>query len=156
MELAPHDISLFQFLTDSFPLKVQSLGGCFLQDNIHDTTITYLKYPSGIQGHIYVSWLHPFKEHRLVIIGSKGSFHFEDSAQKKELLFYENDKTNIKEPLKLKNKNSTHIKFDSSLPLSNELEYFLSVIKGEPLDIANIDQGIEVVKILEMAKKSLS
>ena len=58
--------------------------------------------------------------------------------------------------MKLKNKNSTQIKFDSSLPLSNELEYFLSVIKGEPVDIANIDQGIEVVKILEMATKSLS
>ena len=85
---APHDISLFQYFNDSFPLEVYSDGGAFLQKNIHDSTITYLKYPNGVHGHIYVSWLHPFKEHRIVIIGSKGSLHFEDYPEKK-LLFYE-------------------------------------------------------------------
>ena len=68
---APHDIALFQYFTDSFPKQVDSMGGDFLQKGVHDTTITYLKYPKKIHGHIYVSWLHPFKEHRLVIIGSK-------------------------------------------------------------------------------------
>ena len=66
---APHDISLFQYFNDSFPVEVQSKGSAFIQKDIHDTTITYLKYPNGVNGHIYVSWLHPFKEHRLVIIG---------------------------------------------------------------------------------------
>ena len=49
--------------------------------------MTYLKYPNDIHGHIYVSWLHPFKEHRLVIIGSKGSLHFENKKHGDELIF---------------------------------------------------------------------
>ena len=151
---APHDISLFQFYSNSFPSKVFSLGGDFLQKNIHDTTITYLKYPNGIQGHIYVSWLHPFKEHRLVVIGSKGSLHFEDSINNKPLLFYEKDDS--KGILSLKNKIPKKIEYQSVLPLENELKYFIEVIKGKPTEIANIDEGMDVIKILEMASKSLN
>ena len=68
-----------------------------MQEGIPDSTLMQLEYENKVKGHIFVSWLHPFKEHRLVIIGSKGSFHFEDSAQKKELLFYENDKRFIQQ-----------------------------------------------------------
>ena len=152
---APHDISLFQFFSDSFPSDIYSTGGDFLQKNIHDTTITYLKYPNGIQGHIYASWLHPFKEHRLVLIGSKGSLHFEDSAQNKPLLFYEKDETEALNTIKIKNKISKKIEYDPSLPLENELKYFIEIIRGDIIKKAGIDEGIDVIKILEMASKSL-
>jgi len=153
---APHDISLFQFFSNSYPFEVVSRGGAFLQKNIHDTTITYLKYPNGIQGHIYVSWLHPFKEHRLVIIGSKGSLHFEDSAENKPLLFYEKDNSHNEDKLLLKNKVSKKIKYESVLPLENELKYFIKIINGSSIKQANIDEGIDVINILEMASKSLN
>ncbi|MBC8344704.1 MAG: Gfo/Idh/MocA family oxidoreductase [Candidatus Marinimicrobia bacterium] len=152
---APHDISLFQFFTESFPNDVQSSGGAFIQENIHDTTITYLNYPNGVQGHIYVSWLHPFKEHRLVVIGSKGSLHFEDSTDSKPLLFYEKDMGNIVNELSLKNKPSKIIKYEKTLPLTNELKYFIDVIGGKPINKASLKEGIDVVKILEIATASL-
>ena len=151
---APHDISLFQFFSNSFPSQVFSVGGDFLQKRIHDTTITYLKYPNGIEGHIYVSWLHPFKEHRLVVIGSKGSLHFEDSIKDKPLLFYEKNKP--KDFVSLKNKNPEKIEYHSSPPLENEIKYFIQIIKGNTVNIANIDEGINVIKILEMASNSLN
>ena len=153
---APHDISLFQFFTESFPVEVQSSGGAFIQKNIHDTTITYLKYPDGAQGHIYVSWLHPFKEHRLVIIGSKGSLHFEDSAENKPLLFYEKDSDPDLNLLSLKNKPSRKIEYEQTLPLTNELKYFIDVVRGKKIDKATFDEGLDVVKILEMATNSLT
>tara|TARA_Y100001936_G_C16089971_1_gene685205 strand:- start:5270 stop:6250 length:981 start_codon:yes stop_codon:yes gene_type:complete len=150
---APHDISIFQYLSRSFPSSVISLGSDILQKNIHDTTITYLKYPNGIQGHIFVSWLHPFKEHRLVVVGSKGSVHFDDSSKDKKLLFYE--KVSSADQLDLKNKISKNVKFDETLPLENELKYFIQVTQGKKIKKSNIDQGIDVIKILEMATKSL-
>jgi UDP-2-acetamido-3-amino-2,3-dideoxy-glucuronate N-acetyltransferase len=152
--LAPHDISLFQFFIESFPLEVQSSGGIYLQNKIHDTTITYLKYINGVQGHIYVSWLHPFKEHRLVIIGSKGSLHFEDSINK--LLFYEKVNNPNSNSLTLKNKPSKIIDYEISKPLTNELKYFIDIIKGKKVDKAKFEEGLDVVKILELASKSLS
>ena len=152
---APHDISLFQYFTDSFPDKVISHGSEFLQKNIHDSTVTYLKYPENIEGHIYVSWLHPFKEHRIVVIGSEGSIHYEDSAKNKPLLFYENF------PLKnqknsAKNKKPKSIKYDPALPLDNILKYFINIVDGQNVSLANINEGIDNIKILEMASKSLN
>ena len=151
---APHDISLFQFFSNSFPNEINTSGGAFLQNDIFDTTITYLKYPNGIQGHIYVSWLHPFKEHRLVIIGSKGTLHFEDSSETKPLLFYEKVIRDNKE-LFLENKSPRLIEYDSGSPLKNELKYFVEIIEGKPICKANIQEGLDVIKILEIATKSL-
>ena len=89
----------------------------------------------------------------MVIIGSKGSIHFDDSTKDKILLFYEKDTT--KGQLDLKNKISKKISYDKSLPLENELKYFIDVINGTKIKKANIDQGIDVIRILEMATKSL-
>ena len=153
---APHDISLFQYFSNSFPSSVISHGGDFLQKSIQDTTITYLKYPNGIQGHIYVSWLHPFKEHRLVIIGSKGSLHFEDSLKSKPLLFYENNNSLSAKLKIIKNKIPKKIEYETTFPLENELKYFMRIIKGEDVSIASIDEGIDVIKILENSSSSLN
>ena len=86
---APHDISLFQYFFQNNPTEVVSRGIDILQPGIHDSTITSLKYPNNTMGHIFVSWLHPFKEHRFVIVGSEGMIHFEDSLSNKPLLFYD-------------------------------------------------------------------
>ena len=47
--------------------------------------LLHLNITNNKMGHIFVSWLHPFKEHRFVIIGSKGMIHFEDSIDGKPL-----------------------------------------------------------------------
>ena len=151
---APHDISLLQYFSDSFPLEVFSHGGAFLQKNIHDTTITYLKYPNGVQGHIYVSWLHPFKEHRIVIIGSKGTLHFEDYPEKK-LVLYEKKINSKPDEILLTNNPPKSIDFNQTKPLTNELKYFINVINGKKIKKSKINEGLDVVKILELASNSL-
>ena len=78
---APHDIALFNYFFEVYPINVNSNGIDILQKGIHDTSITSFKYDGKKMGHIFVSWLHPFKEHRFVIIGSKGMLHFEDSMK---------------------------------------------------------------------------
>ena len=78
---APHDISIFNYFTDSLPENINSFGGAFIQEGNHDTTITYFEYPNNIKTHIFVSWLHPFKELRIILIGSKGMISFEDSSE---------------------------------------------------------------------------
>ena len=59
---APHDIAIFQYLTDSIPMQINANGSTFLQEGIPDSTMTQLEYENGVKGHIFVSWLHPFKE----------------------------------------------------------------------------------------------
>ena len=59
-----------------------------LQRGIPDSTLTQLEYENGTKGHIFVSWLHPFKEHRLVVIGSEAMISFEDSSEERPLKLY--------------------------------------------------------------------
>lgn len=152
---APHDISIFQYLIGAKPVEVVSRGAAFLQTGIHDSTLTILRYPQNICGHIFVSWLHPFKEHRLVIIGAKGMFTFEDGADGGTLLYYEKGIDWVRgEPVRREGA-TEEIAFDRRMPLTAELEYFIEGLGKGPPKIADGASGVEVLEILEDATSSL-
>lgn len=153
---APHDISIFQFLIGSMPRRVTSRGAAFLQPSVHDTTITVLEYPENIVAHNFVSWLHPFKEHRLVVIGSKGMLSYEDSSREKQLLFYEKGIDWVKgEPIS-RDGPTESIPFNKAQPLQEELSYFISNLNAKEPLLSDYRNGLEVLEILEQATSSLS
>lgn len=152
---APHDISIFQYFIDAMPVEVVSRGGAFVQPHIHDTTMTVLSYPNHVVGHVFVSWLHPFKEHRLVVIGSKGMLSFEDSSDNKNIYFYEKGFDFIHgEPIK-RDGPTEQIACDKGMPLTEELRYFLSRLDGSPVETADAAGAAVVLEILEKATESL-
>jgi len=153
--LAPHDIAIFQYLTDSIPKTINATGSTFLQKGIPDSTLTQLEYQNGVKGHIFVSWLHPFKEHRLVVIGSEAMISFEDSLNEKPLKFYSKKidlKSGVPEkidgPVKM-------IPFEKRMPLEIELEYFCNHLMDVKPEISNIYHGYEVVKTLVEASSQI-
>jgi len=152
---APHDISLFNHFFNELPKKVFSNGVDILQKNIHDITITSFQFRKNKMGHIFVSWLHPFKEHRFVIIGSKGMLRFEDSIDTKPLTLYDKSVEFIDSIPSPRIGRSQKIEYDNSLPLTNELSYFLSKIPSGKIRIADGDSAVEVVKILEKSSEVL-
>ncbi|MBF0497477.1 MAG: Gfo/Idh/MocA family oxidoreductase [Deltaproteobacteria bacterium] len=83
---APHDISLILGLTGEMPTQVWAQGGNYLRPEIADVTISALKFPSGVRAHLFVSWLHPFKEQKLVVVGQKKMAVFNDLAPWSEKL----------------------------------------------------------------------
>ena len=153
--LAPHDIAIFQYFTGSYPKKIQSNGIAFLQKGVHDSTITQIEYKNDIKAHIFVSWLHPFKEHRLVVIGSEAMISFEDSIEGKPLKLYSKKfdlATGVPEkvdgPVEL-------IPYSKKMPLVAEYEYFIEHINGEKITYSNANHGLEVVKILVESSRQL-
>ena len=152
---APHDISIFQYLIGSQPIEVMSRGGAFVQAHLHDSTLTILTYPDNVVGHIFVSWLHPYKEHRLVLIGSKGMLSFDDASDEKKLLFYEKGIDWVKgEPIAREGPTEV-IPYEPGMPLTEELKYFIEHIGGAPIEVAGAQEAVEVLDILELATKSL-
>jgi len=151
---APHDISLFNYFFNDTPSKVSSNGLDILQKNIHDITITSFEYGKRKMGHIFVSWLHPFKEHRFVLIGSKGMLHFEDARENKKLIFYKKSVDLNGEFPVSKSDGAFEVNYSKELPLESELKYFISNMNGE-IEKANGDSAVEVMKILELASNSL-
>ena len=155
--LAPHDISIFQYITNSFPIKIASNGGDFVQDGVHDTTITFFEYPENIKAHIFVSWLHPFKEHRIVVIGSAGMITFDDSIDGKPLKLYQKGFEVIEgENLPLKNDGPIEeIQYDKKMPLTEELKYFINYMDSK-FNVSGIDNAVEVTEILIKSSEGLN
>jgi len=153
--LAPHDISIFQFLTNSYPSKIKATGSTFLQKGIPDSTLTHLEYENGIHGHIFVSWLHPFKEHRLVVIGSEAMITFEDSLSEKPLILHTKKIDLVNGIPEETNGPKELITYENKFPLTVELEYFIRHLDNDRPSIANGENGLEVVKILVDASKQL-
>jgi len=153
--LAPHDIAIFQYLTDSFPVRIQASGTTFLQKGIPDSTLTHLNYKNGIKGHIFVSWLHPFKEHRLVVIGSEAMISFEDSLEGKPLKLYSKKFDLVSGVPEKVDGPVEWIPYEKKMPLTVEFEYFLDHLDGQKPDVANGRHGLDVIKILVETSKQI-
>ncbi len=153
--LAPHDIAIFQYLTSSVPKTIDAKGSTFLQKGIPDSTLTQLEYENGVKGHIFVSWLHPFKEHRLVVIGSEAMISFEDSLKDKPLKLYSKKiDFNFGLPEKIDGPEKI-VSFQKKMPLEIELEYFINHLSKKKPDVSNIYHGLDVVKTLVKASEQL-
>jgi predicted dehydrogenase len=151
---APHDISIFDYFIGSPPVDVKSSGGAFLQTGIHDTTMTTLSYSGNIKAHIFVSWLHPYKEHKIIIVGSKGMISFEDSSSEKEIIFYDKG-VSFENGVPVKRDEGVKvIEYEKDFPLTREIQYFINNL-GKKIETSGGESGLEVVRVLEKAQKSI-
>jgi len=151
---APHDVSVLDYLIGRRVIKVEAKGAKFLQNEIFDTTLTQMEYPDNVHAHIFVSWLHPFKEQRLVVIGSKGMLSFDDSSVNKEIYFYDK-RIDFISGLPVKTENADEvISYEKRMALTEELRYFVEHLDGF-IEIAGGQSGYEVVKVLEDVQSRL-
>lgn len=152
--LAPHDVSIFDYFVGKPALSIQAKGQKFLQESIYDSTLAILTYPDKVQGHIFASWLHPFKEHRLVVIGSKGMLLFEDSSRDKNIIFY-NKRIDFKDGIPIKIEEPEEIiDYERKMPLTEELSYFVNHLDSK-IEVADGLSGYEVVKVLEIVQQQI-
>lgn len=152
---APHDISIIQYFTGNYPTEVYCHGADFLQNNIEDTTLTYLRYPGNIHAHIYVSWLHPFKEQRLVVVGSKGMYAFEDTAKDDKLKFYSKGFKSVNGSFEKIDGDAEIVALENTNPLHEEQIHFFNSILNDTDPLTNGIHALEVLRILESAQKGL-
>ncbi|MBI4685883.1 MAG: Gfo/Idh/MocA family oxidoreductase [Nitrospirae bacterium] len=152
---APHDISVILMLLEEEPVSVAAFGGDYLNKGIYDTTMTTLEFRNGVKGHIFVSWLHPFKEQKLVVVGSKAMAVFDDVS--KEKLFLYPHKIEWKEgkiPV-AKKADYQIINIGSGEPLKEELSHFIECVMDRKRPRTDGAEGLRVLKILEAAEKGL-
>ena len=152
---APHDIAIFQFLTNSFPKNIHAESSTFVQDGVPDSTLTHLEYENGVKGHIFVSWLHPFKEHRLGVIGSEAMISFEDSKEGNPLK-YHSKKFDLIEGIPEKVDGPVRsILYKKEMPLKAELKYFINSMENNDIHLNSGEQGLDVIKILMKASQQI-
>jgi len=153
---APHDISMILALAGEMPEWVMATGGNYLHQKIADVTTTHLEFPSGIRAHIFVSWLHPFKEQKLVVVGDKKMAVFNDTKswdQKLSIYPHEiNWENNVPIPSKAEPEN---IMLAESEPLGLECQQFLKCIREGCVPKTDGNEGLRVLRVLNAGEKSL-
>jgi UDP-2-acetamido-3-amino-2,3-dideoxy-glucuronate N-acetyltransferase len=151
---APHDIAVILRLVGEQPTQVSAMGGTYLQPNIADVTITNLTFRSGVSSHIFVSWLHPYKEQRLVIIGSKKMISFNDLTEEKLLLYDQGIDWINGEPIPRKG-TGTAIEVESKEPLKHECEHFLECVNSRNPPRTDGASALRVLEVLQACQRSL-
>ncbi len=152
---APHDISVICSLLGETPEWVASHGGSYLTSDVFDTTMTTCHFRSGVQAHIFVSWLHPFKEQKLAIIGDKRMAVFDDIETTRKLILYSHriDWFN-RVPVAHKDSGEA-LQLDRAEPLKSECQHFLECVRDRSTPRTDGNNGVQVLEILEACERSL-
>jgi len=151
---APHDISVILMLLDEMPESVSATGGSYLQREIPDTTLTTMDFPSGVKAHIFVSWLHPYKEQKLVVVGNKKMAVFDDVSKEKLTLYPHKIDWLDRIPVASKEKAEV-VPVYMEEPLKAECIHFLDCIKNNQRPRTDGQEGLRVLKILKASQTSL-
>jgi UDP-2-acetamido-3-amino-2,3-dideoxy-glucuronate N-acetyltransferase len=153
---APHDISMILALTGRLPERVATHGGAYLSPGIADSTVSYLTFPDGVQAHIFVSWLHPYKDHRMIVIGSDGMIVFDDTAVGAAKLQLYRHLVNLDGPVPTVDKvPSEPLAYDAAEPLAIECAHFLQCVANRTTPISDGREGIGVLRVLDACQRAL-
>ena len=159
---APHDISVLNFLIGEEPEEVSARGECYLQDGVEDVVFGYIKYPSGVVGHLHVSWLDPHKSRKITVVGSEKMVVFDDMEADRKVTVYDKGAT------------TTRTKFDSygefvtlhfgdihiprignEEPLRVEAQHFVDCIANDAPVLSDGRDALNVVRVLDAMARSL-
>ena len=156
---APHDISVILSLCGNhLPKQIRCVGEDYLSHNVADTTLTTLKFSGNVRAHIYVSWLNPFKEQKLTVVGSAGMAVFDDTKPWGEkLLLYRNHVTWTEGNIPMANV-VTPVPMDPEQkePLKEECRHFLQACDERIAPHTDGPEALRVLKVLQGAQLSLN
>jgi predicted dehydrogenase len=162
-DLAPHDVSILRYILGAEPIHVSACGSACILPGVYDLAYIYLQFPNNIMAHVHVSWLNPNKVRQITIVGSEKMLVYDDVEPLEKIRIY--DKGVEKLPytdtfgdfqLSYRYGDITipHINFTE--PLRIECQHFIdSIVSGTPPQSSGYD-GLQVVKILELAERSLN
>jgi predicted dehydrogenase len=150
---APHDVAVILRVIGHEPVQVTACGGTYITPTIADVTTTNLFFNDEVRAHIFVSWLHPFKEQRLVVLGEHKMLSFDD-VHKKLVLYDHRVELKDDQPIPVKGE-GMELAFSQEEPLKLECQAFLKAIESREPPLTDGESGLRVLKVLEAAQQSL-
>jgi acetyltransferase-like isoleucine patch superfamily enzyme len=153
---APHDLSMILSLVGQEPDTVETIGSYYLHERIADVTTTHLRFSGGERAHVFVSWLHPFKEQKLVVIGSDAMAVFDDGEpwERKLVLFPHriNWRDGMPNPLRAE---AIAVTLEPGEPLQAECQHFLDCVEVGATPRTDGREGLRILTVLTRASASL-
>jgi predicted dehydrogenase len=152
---APHDIAVILRLIGEEPLEVTCTGGSYITPNLADITVSCLHFRTGVRAHIFVSWLNPFKEQKLVVVGTRKMAVFNDTLKEDKLVLYD-QRVDLNERQPILQKGPTDvIPLSQDEPLRRECEEFIHSIESRCNPRTDGKSGVRVLRVLQACQISL-
>jgi predicted dehydrogenase len=161
LDLAPHDVSISNFVLGSRPTTVTAWGSRHVHPELEDVAYLRLDYADlGVRAHIHVSWLDPNKVRRITAVGSRKMVVYNDMADGERIRIY--DKSAVPPdtdgPLSgvayhLGDVVSPYVNFAE--PLAVQDQHFIDCITSNSVPSVDGSSGVAVVQVLECAQISL-
>lgn len=155
---APHDFSMLLSLFGEEPSSVTAQGNVSFLPGIADIAGVQMHFPSGGSAHVLTSWMHPFKEQRLVVIGEKGAAVFEDSAadwDRKLAIYRHGFDMSGAAPAPHKAE-PEYVAVPRSEPLRNECAHFVDCVDNDRQPLTDGEEGLRVLRLLNAAEAALA
>lgn len=152
---APHDISAVLFLLNEDPAVVGARGASYLNPRVHDVTLSTLQFESGVEAHIFVSWLHPFKEQRMVVVGTQKAAVFDDASTDRKLVLYPHRVDWVDRVPIAQKSGGEALALCADEPLKLECAHFLECIESRSEPRTDGESAVRVLRILEACDRSL-
>jgi predicted dehydrogenase len=162
-DLAPHDVSIFNYLLDSMPEWVSAVGAKVLWNSREDVGFISLGYRDGIIGHVHVSWTDPNKVREVVVVGSDKRIVFNDLNALERVRVFEKGVTPT--PAEAPSYGEYHLlmrdgdiispKIEVSEPLKNQCSHFIECATSGSCPFTGGQEGLEVVRVMEAVDRSI-
>jgi UDP-2-acetamido-3-amino-2,3-dideoxy-glucuronate N-acetyltransferase len=151
---APHDISLLLGLLGEQPESIICSAGNYINRDIADITLSQFSFASGARAHILVSWLHPVKEQRVIVIGTKKMAVFDDMATNKLVLYPHRVEWKDRVPSAVK-ADGESVPLDREEPLRNECKHFLDCLASRKKPLTDGREGLNVLRVLSACQAGM-
>jgi len=162
-DLAPHDISIMDYLIPGKPKSVVAIGGSHTGNNIEDIAYVTVVYSSELMAHFHINWMSPVKIRRIIIGGSKKMIVFDDLDPSEKIKIYDKGILLAKTDKKVFYQNIIQYrigdmyapKIDQTEALKVLIDHMADCIIKKKKPVTDGESGLRVVRILEAADKSL-
>ncbi len=160
-DFGPHDISVVYHLIDEQPRAISAQGVGYLQDGIEEVVFTSIKFASKKFAHLHESWLDPYKDRKIIVVGSKGMIILDELATDGKVKFikkrveHKPDAQFEHERFKYFDEGAEVLEYEEVEPLRLECMHFLECIKDSKTPRSGGENSLRVLRTLELAQKSL-
>lgn len=151
---APHDFALLLHLLEAAPTRLVAHGRSCLRADRADVTITHLDFPDDVGAHLFVSWLHPSKEHRLVVVGDRRMAAFVDDGRGGTLTVFDVGAEAVGAGVVPADRGGRVVPLPPIEPLRAEIDHFLDCVARRAEPLTGGRHGLAVVRLLAAADES--
>lgn len=160
-DLAPHDLSIMNFLLGSTPTHVEAWGSRHAHTALEDVAYLRVYYGDvGVTAQVHVSWLDPCKVRRVTVVGSEKMAVYNDLNQEERILVYDkgvttngNEGSGASLSYKDDGVTAPEVEFDEPLKLEDQ-HFIRSIVEGR-VPATNGQSGLAVVETLVAAERSM-